>query len=192
MAPDAQKLVVAAIRGDSSASTALIELCYAQVYAFLRRLTDQDADAADLTQQTFSRVWNSLPSFAGRSSFSTWVHGIAYHVYLDWRKAPRRAESRPAAWWLCLGSTGPHPDEAAAISDFAARLFAEVDKLEPDLRDTIHLRYYQDLTVSETAEAMGVAGSTINYRVRQALTALHKCLAPELAEPAAPLTLKAS
>jgi RNA polymerase sigma-70 factor (ECF subfamily) len=186
MAPDAQKLVAAAIRGDSSASTALIELCYARIYAFLRRLTEQDADAADLTQQTFSRVWNSLSSYAGRSSFNTWVHGIAYHVYLDWRKAPRRAESRSDSWWLCIGATGPRPDEAAVSSDFANRLYAAVDQLEPDLRETIHLRYYQDLTVAETAEAMGVAGSTVNYRVRQALTALHKCLAPERAEAATP------
>ena len=190
MAPDAQKLVAAAIRGDPSASTALIELCYARIYAFLRRLTCQDADAADLTQQTFSRVWSSLSTFAGRSSFNTWVHGIAYHVYLDWRKAPRRAESRPDAWWRSLGSVGPQPDEAAANSDFANRLYSAVDQLEPDLRDTIHLRYYQDLTVAETAEAMGVAGSTVNYRLRQGLTALHKCLAPDRAEPAAPLTLK--
>jgi len=192
MAPDAQKLVAAAVRGDSSAATALIEISYARIYAFLRRLTEHDADAADLTQQTFSRVWNSLPSFARRSSFNTWVHGIAYHVYLDWRKAPRRSESRSAAWWLCLGAAGPQPDEAAARSDFAARLYSAVDQLEPDLRDTIHLRYYQDLTVAETAEATGVAGSTVNYRLRQALNALHKCLAPERAESAAPLTLKTS
>jgi RNA polymerase sigma-70 factor (ECF subfamily) len=179
MAPDTRHLVAAAGKGDPTAATALIELSYTRVFALLRRLTDHEADAADLTQQTFSRAWKSLPSFAGRSSFNTWVHGIAYHVYLDWRKAPRRAEPRSIEWWLCIGATAPQPDEAAARSDSAARLYAEVDQLEADLRDTIHLRYYQDLSIEETAEAMGVAGSTVQYRIRQALDVLHKRLAQE-------------
>src|SRR5258708_38588297 len=130
MSCDTQQLVNAAGRGDPAAATALIELCYSRIYAFLRRLTEQDADAADLTQQTFSRVWNSLRTFSGNSSFSTWVHGIAYHVYLDWHRSPRHAEPRTQEWWLCLGAGGPQPDEAVARSDFAALLYAAVDQLE--------------------------------------------------------------
>ena len=93
------QLVESARRGDTAAANQLIEMFYERIYAFLRRLAGNDADAADLTQRTFSRVWHSLPTFAGRSSFSSWIHGIAHHVYVDWRRANHRIEPRSEAWW---------------------------------------------------------------------------------------------
>ena len=71
-------------------------------------------------------------------------------------------------------------------ADLRATLFTAVDRLEPDLRDTIHLHYYQDLTLQETADALGVATSTVKYRLRQALGELQKTVGPE----PAPMKLK--
>src|SRR3972149_5802754 len=96
--PPAIEGVEAAGRGDKAAAIRLIELFYERIFAFLRRLAGNDADAADLTQRTFSRVWQSLPTFAGRSSVGSWMHGIAYHVYVDWRRADRRTELRSDEW----------------------------------------------------------------------------------------------
>src|SRR5437868_3088708 len=85
--------------GDNAAAGQLIELYYARIFGFLRRLSGNDSDAADLTQQTFSRVWKALPGFAGRSSVASWMHGIAYHVYVDWRRTGFRTEPRSDEWW---------------------------------------------------------------------------------------------
>src|ERR1043166_5850394 len=114
MEPDAGQLVRAFRGGNRAAAVQLIELFYARVYNFLRRLTANEADAADLTQQTFGRVWQRLDSFAGRSSVSSWIHGIAYHVYVDWRRANGRMESRPSEGWGSHESSGPRPDEITA------------------------------------------------------------------------------
>ena|SRR5581483_11228315 len=164
-------------RDDQAATIQLIELFYERVYAFLRRLAGSDADAADLTQRTFSRVQQSLPTFAGRSSVSSWIHGIAYHTYIDWRRASRPTESRPDAWWEGFASGDAGPDEIVARDDFAKALYTRVEGLEPELRESVHLHYYQGLTLQETADAMGVAGSTIKYRLRQAVAELQKQLA---------------
>jgi len=158
---------------------ALIEGFYQRIYAFLRRLTHNEADAADLTQRTFSKAWQSWSTFAGRSSASSWLHSIAYHVYVDWRRADGRLEARPSEWWSARVSPGPLPDETAACSDSAAYLYSAVDALDQDLRDSVHLHYYQELTLQETAEAMGVALSTVKYRLRQALDALHSKMSTE-------------
>lgn len=173
-AQSANQLAAAARRGDTAAATRLIELFYERIYAFLRRLAGNDADAADLTQRTFSRVWQALPTFAGRSSFSSWIHGIAHHVYIDWRRANRRIEPRSEEWWNARVASGPAPDETVANNDLATTLFALVDKLDHDLRETVHLHYYQELTLQETAEALEVATSTVKYRLRQALAELKK------------------
>jgi len=154
----------------------LIELFYERIYGFLRRLTSNDADAADLTQKTFSRVWQNLSSFEGRSSPGAWIHRIAYNVYVDWRRSFRPTETRSDEWWTGYPGAEPQPDELAAKQDLQATVFQAVDSLEPELRDTIHLHYYQELTLQETAEAMGVALSTVKYRQNQAVTQLQKKL----------------
>ncbi len=172
----ANQLVEAARAGDKTAAVGLIEHFYERVYAFLRRLASNEADAADLTQRTFSRVWQALPSFAGRSSVASWIHGIAYHVYVDWRRTDHPTELRSNDWWSACPAADAPPDEMAARADLAATLYAAVERLEPHLRESVHLHYYQSLTLQETAGAMGVAVSTVKYRLRLALDHLHKKL----------------
>jgi RNA polymerase sigma-70 factor (ECF subfamily) len=189
MEPDAHQLLEKARRGDASAATELIGLFYERVYAFLRQLTANDADAADLTQRTFARAWQALPTFAGRSSVTSWIHSIAYHAYVDWRRADRHTEPRSNQWWAARPTAESQPDEVVARTDMAATIYGTVHELEPDLRDTVQLHYYQDLTLQETAEAMGVATSTVKYRLRQALAELQKKLACARTTPASPPTL---
>jgi RNA polymerase sigma-70 factor (ECF subfamily) len=186
MEPDANQLVERARCGDRAAATELIELFYQQIYAFLRRLAANDADAADLTQRTFDRVWQSLPGFAGRSSVASWIHSIAYHIYVDWRRADRHTEPRSNEWWAARPSPDAQPDQIVARTDMAATVYGSVDELEPDLRHTVQLHYYQDLTLQETADAMGVATSTVKYRIRQALTELQRRLASQRKSPLLP------
>src|SRR4051794_21421488 len=178
MEPDPNRVLEKARGGDLRAASELIELFYARIYAFLRRLSGNEADAADLTQRTFSRVWQALESFAGRSSVGSWIHGIAYHVYVDWLRASGRTEPRSDEWWRLQPDASARPDEAAAQSDLSAAVYASVERLSPELRDTVHLHFYQGLTIEETAAALGIATSTVKYRQRQALAELQKQFAP--------------
>jgi RNA polymerase sigma-70 factor (ECF subfamily) len=190
MEPDDISMVGRIRSGERAAADELVEAYYERIYCFLRRRAGNDADAADLTQRTFGRVWQALPGFAGRSSISSWMHGIARHVYLDWRRSDGHTEARSDEWWAERASTAAHPDEVAVRNDLAARIYESVDGLEPDLCDTVHLHYYQGLTLQETADAMGVAASTVKYRLRQALAELQKNLAIEGIRPKTPATLK--
>ena len=186
MEPDANQLVKRARCGDRVAAAELIELFYERIYAFLRRLAANEADAADLAQRSFGRVWQALPGFAGRSSVSSWMHSIAYHVYVDWRRSDRRAEPRSNEWWAACPAPEATPAETVAHADMAAAVYGSVDQLEPDLRDTVQLHYYQDLTLQETADAMGIATSTVKYRLRQALAELQRKLASQRTSPVPP------
>jgi RNA polymerase sigma-70 factor (ECF subfamily) len=179
MEPSDQAMVEAIRGGDQTAAARLIHLHYQRIYAFLRRLCSHDDDAADLTQKTFARAWQAFGSFVGRSSLSTWIHGIAYHVYLDWRRSNKPAEPRSDEWWSCRPAPDDAPDEVAGRNDFASRLFQTVETLPPNLRETIHLHYYEGLSLQETADAMEVATSTVKYRQRQAISELQQKLGSE-------------
>jgi RNA polymerase sigma-70 factor, ECF subfamily len=172
MKTEAEQLVQRIVQGEQVAAVDLIDLFYERIYAFLRRLCSNDADAADLTQKTFGRVWQALPTFGGRSAVGSWIHSIAYHTYVDWLRSNGRMEERSSDWWAACVSGEPAPDEIASQKDLASAIYTAVDRLRPELRDTIHLHYFQELTIQETAEAMEVATSTVKYRLRQALEEL--------------------
>jgi len=169
MSDHAEILCHRAKAGDISAASELVGLFYERVFAYFRRLCGHDDDAADLTQKTFFKLWTSLASYQQRSSFSTWLHGIAHHVYLDWRRTNKPVDSRSEEWWETRAAEGPSPFEDAAERDTAHRLFALVDRLEDRAREAVHLHYYQGLSLQETAEALGIATSTVKYRLREAL-----------------------
>ena len=169
MSDHAETLCHRAKTGDIAAASELVGLFYQRIFAYFRRLCGNDDDAADLTQKTFFKVWTSLASYQRRSSFSTWLHAIAHHVYVDWRRTNRPADPQTDEWWEACAAVGPSPFDDAAERDTARRLFALVERLEEGIKEVVHLHYYQGLSLSETAEALGIATSTVKYRLRGAL-----------------------
>ena len=172
MADDAERLCNEARSGDMAAASELVELFSERIFSYFRRLCGHDSDAQDLTQKTFIKVWSSLGSFQGRSSFSTWIHGIAHNVYVDWRRRKNVIEYQTDDWWEACAAEGPSPFENAAEREAAHQLYAAVDQLDDDTRQVVHLHYYQGLSLKETAEVLKIATSTVKYRLREALNFL--------------------
>jgi len=158
--------------GEVAAASELVSLFYERVFCYFRRLCANDPDAEDLTQKTFLRVWSGLGSFQGRSSFSTWIHGIGHHVYVDWRRRKNLSEPQTDAWWETCVADGPSPYENAAEKELAHQLYGLVEQLEHGVKEAVQLHYYQGLSIKETAEVMEIATSTVKYRLREALALL--------------------
>ena len=177
MSDDAETLCERACKGDLAAASELVARTYQQIFAYLRRLSGNDHDAADLTQKTFARTWQSLPSYQRRSSFTTWLHGVAYHVYLDWRRKRSPGEPQSDEWWETQAASSPTPYEDAADRELAHQLYRWVDELDDEKKQAVHLRYYQNLPLNETAQVLGVATSTVKYRLREALAFLRSRVA---------------
>ncbi len=183
MGDEAERLCELAREGDMAAASELLTVTHGRIFAFLRRLSGNDKDAEDLTQKTFAKVWAALPTYEGRSSFSTWMHGIGRNVYVDWRRKGSRLDSQTEEWWDSRAAEGPSPFEDAAERETATQLYALVEQLEEGTREAVHLHYYQGLSLKETAEVLNIATSTLKYRLREAL----KLLRSKTAEPKLPM-----
>ena len=165
---------------DKDAACELLEIHHRDIFAYLRRLCGNRQDAEDLTQQTFLKVWSSLDRFAGRSEFSTWLYRIAHNTYIDWRRGgPGGARHYPDAWWGECVDANPGPFTDAADRQMAQRLYEAVDQLEDDQKYVVHLHYYQQLSLQQTAQVLNVATSTVKYRLREVLTILRTRLGVE-------------
>ena len=169
---------------DQNAACELLEIYHRDIFAYLRRLCGNRQDAEDLTQQTFLKVWSSLDRFAGRSEFSTWLYRIAHNTYIDWRRqGPGGARDYPDPWWGECVDTSPGPFADAADRQMAQRLYQAVDQLDDDQKHVVHLHYYQQLSLRQTAQVLNVATSTVKYRLREVLTILRIRLGVEENEP---------
>jgi len=158
-------------RGDRRAAEQLVLASYESVFNYLYRLCRDRADAEDLTQETYARVWDTLGGYEGRCSFKTWVHRIAYHLFID--RTRRKSLPRTVSeWWDGGTDTQPGPAEHAAEKQEAQRLYRLVEGLNEEQRQVIHLRYYQGLSLRDTAFVSEAALSTVKYRLRTALDIL--------------------
>jgi len=162
-------------KADRDAACELLQLYYPAVFAYLRRLCGSREEAEDLTQQTFLKVWSARHGFAGRSTFSTWLHRIAYNTYVDWQREKAFDVRRcPEPWWLERPQELPVPCADVADRQLAQRLYEAVDQLGDDKRHVVHLHYYQGLSLRETAQVLEIATSTVKYRLREVLKVLRK------------------
>jgi RNA polymerase sigma-70 factor (ECF subfamily) len=160
-------------KADKDAACELLRIHYADIYSYLRRLCNSRQDAEDLTQQTFLKVWSSLGSFNGRSRFSTWLYKIAHNTYIDFQRGNTGGNrGRSDRWWAQCTDENPGPSANVAECQFARRLYEIVDQLDDNKRSIVHLHYYQGLSIRQTAKVLGIATSTVKYRLREVLRIL--------------------
>ncbi len=153
------------------------------IYNYLLRMTQNQAKAEDLTQETFIRAHRSLPTFRGEASLSTWLYRIATNVSLDHF---RRRTTRQAGTALSLeriefyedwGSDAPSsPEQLAACSEMSACVQAFVQRLPPDYRVVLVLKDLQGLKNSEIAEVLDCSLATVKIRLHRARTKLREAL----------------
>lgn len=173
------ELLAAMAAGDRAAAELLVERTYRGVYSFLRRLCGDPELAADLTQETYRKAWDGLAGFHGRSQFSTWLCRIAYHVFLNHLRRPRRLVplEEPAA--AAAADPAPAADEVLLHTVEGERLRRAVLLLPEEQRFTVTALYWGERTVREIAFDQGVSGVAVRKRLKRALAALAGLLAEE-------------
>ncbi|UCE98964.1 MAG: RNA polymerase sigma factor [Planctomycetota bacterium] len=166
-------------KGDKDAACELLTIYYQDIFGYFRRLCGSKEDAEDLTQQAFLKVWRSLGSFRGRSSFSTWLYRIAYNTYIDRHRRNRQTKSCTDQWWQQCIDTSPGPFANAAERQMAKRLYTAVEQLDDGKKHLVHLHYYQGLSLRQTAKVLNISTSTVKYRLREVIKLLREQLGVE-------------
>lgn len=178
MRDDAQdgRLLAALAAGDRGAAERLVEKTYRGVYALLRRLCGDPDLAADLTQETYRKAWDSLAGFNGRSQFSTWLSRIAYNTFLNHLRRPRRLVPLEDKVEATVADPAPALDEALGQAVVGDRLRRAVLDLPEDLRFTVTALFWGDLTVNEIARHEGITTVAIRKRLKKALGMLARAI----------------
>jgi len=164
------------LQGDVNAFEKLVTEYERAVYAIAQRMTGNAEDAADMTQETFIKAYNSLSSFRGDSKFSVWLYRIANNVCLDFLRSRSRKPTVSLSaedddgeeTQLDIADESQSPElllESALTRDAVRR---GLDSLPPDYKQILLLREIQGLSYEEIAAALGIESGTVKSRIFRA------------------------
>jgi RNA polymerase sigma-70 factor (ECF subfamily) len=137
-----------------------------------------DLAASDATQQVFLKLLTSIGKFRGGSEFSTWLYRMVVNTCLDSAKAGKRRERQAEDAVLQRIAITGSAEENLARAEVAGKVQAALSSLPPKLRLPVLLRYFEDLSYGEMAEALNCSMGTVASRLHQG----HKLLAGKLAK----------
>ncbi len=155
------------------------------VFRIILRIVRDPDQAASLTQDCFLRAHKRLHTFRGESSLQTWLHRIAIHLALDhlksrragfWRRLVRR-DSQAAAGSPSRAGSGmevptlrePSPERRLLAREALERVRQAVDQLSPQQRAVFVLRFFEDYSLEEIREAMGIEIGTVKSHLFRAV-----------------------
>ena len=165
-------LLERARRGDARAFDALAARHYEPIRRFAWRRCGNAADAEDIAQETLIRIAKNIDRFEGRSSFSTWVFGIALNAARD----RGRAEARRATLTREAFALAHLEQTAAPEDDMTDDLWVAVDALPEPQRDAVLLVHVEGLSHRDAAQALGCAEATVSWRLFSARRRLKTAL----------------
>lgn len=170
------------LAGDEQALDRLLRAHYERLHALCRRLTGNEADADDATQEALIAIARGLAAgrFDGRSRFSTWAYRVATNACFDeLRRRRRRPEPTPDTVVETADGRAVSPADAATAR---VDVDAALSRLTPDFRAAVVLRDLCQLDYAEIAEVLGIPPGTVRSRIARGRAAL----APLLGNPPAP------
>jgi RNA polymerase sigma-70 factor (ECF subfamily) len=150
--------------GDKPAMQALFERHQTRVYRFVLRLVRNEATAEDVISEVFLDVWRQADRFAGRSTVSTWLLGIArFKALTVLRKRP--VDELDEEMMAAIPDEADDAEVALQKKDKAGIMRDCLRALSVDHREIVDLVYYHEKPVSEVAEILDIPEATVKTRM---------------------------
>jgi RNA polymerase sigma-70 factor (ECF subfamily) len=191
--PSDEELAARAAAGDGPAFEDLVRRHQNHVYVLAHRLTGDEADAADVLQETFLLVHRRLSTFRGEARFATWLYRIATNAARMHHRARRRrpaesldeylprfdADGRHTAMPEAL-RVPCHAEERLDRRILAEKARAGIERLPDGHREAFVLRDLEELDTAEVADILGIEPAAVRQRVHRARLMLRGFLSEEM------------
>lgn len=176
------QLVERCLSGQEAAWDDLVRVHTRRVYSICYRFTSSDSEAQDLTQEVFLRVFRNLRSFrAGEGLFIVWLTRLTRNLLIDhyrrtrMDRASESIEDHAATLEESTASIA-RTEGMVAGREASELLQAALQKLSPELRETVILRDLEELEYREIAQILNVPEGTVKSRLNRGRAELAKAL----------------
>jgi RNA polymerase sigma-70 factor (ECF subfamily) len=183
-----RELLAQAQAGDLSAFESLVEKHRDKVYGVALRMTRSEADAAEITQETFLSAFQHLPEFRGEAAFGSWVHRIAANhalMRLRHQNVVQAAEEEltgpefnERGSWVEYPSNdwSRRADEKALDAELGTAIQRATDRLPNRYREVFVLKDVEGLSYEQISEITGDSIPAIKSRLHRARLELREAI----------------
>lgn len=175
-------LVERCLAGEETAWEDLVRTHTRRVYSLCYRFTGKDSEAQDLTQEVFLRLFRTLKSFrSGEGSFVIWLARLTRNLLIDHYRRSRMErftdsieEQLPVLEQQ--GALSGRTDGLLAGREASEVLESALQKLSPELRETVILRDLEEMEYREIAQTLNVPEGTVKSRLNRGRAELTRIL----------------
>lgn len=176
-----EQLVEKYLQGDKSALEFLISRYLKVIYNFAYHYAGNSADAEDITQDAFLKVWKNIRKFDLQKKFKNWIFEITKNTAIDLSRKKKiipfscfEGENGENFLIETLCDKNPLPLEICEKKYLSAQLTSSLEKVSPQGKKIIFMHLNEDLTFKEIAGILGESINTIKSRYRRAILELKK------------------
>ena len=185
---DDRELLARAQAGDMSAFESLVARHEDKVYGLALRMTRSEADAAEITQDTFLSAYQHLPEFRGEAAFGSWVHRIAANNALMRLRRQRVldivSDELAGPEFTDRGSLAEPPesdwskraDDRILDEELGRAIREATDALPEGYREVFLLKDVEGLSYEEISEMVGISVPAVKSRLHRARLALREAI----------------
>lgn len=181
MEPDLE-LVKRCLTGDNFAWEGLLQGHTRKVFNLCYRFTGRPAEAEDLTQEVFIKIFQTLKTYdAAQGTFVTWLNRVARNHLVDHYRRTKKDRITSSIEEEVGGleeKPSPTVEPVAQVEHRERKELLQrgLEKLSPDLREAVILRDLQDLDYDEIAQVLGVPEGTVKSRINRGRLELARVL----------------
>ncbi|HOD11962.1 MAG TPA: sigma-70 family RNA polymerase sigma factor [Candidatus Omnitrophota bacterium] len=170
----ARETIERAARNDMAAFKEIYQAASPFVYSLALRIVPNSADAQEVTQDVFIKIYHHLSSFRFSSAFKTWIYRITVNTAINYHRKYAKEKQRRVnnEHVLDLASSSSSSDEKALQGDHEAQLNMLLGSLTLEHRACIVLREIEGLNYQQMASALSIPVNTVRSRLKRARQAL--------------------
>ena len=163
------ELAAAARDGDMVSFEELVRRTHTDTFTLAVRLTGNEEDAADVTQEAYLRAWKGIRRFRGDARFTTWMYRITANTATNHRERRQRIQTDALDEVAEPVELSPErqPELMAESGEGLAALSAALDALPPKLRAVVVLKDVYDLTHEAIAEELEISETAAKVRLHR-------------------------
>jgi RNA polymerase sigma-70 factor, ECF subfamily len=173
-----QQAVSAVLMGDTNAFAVLVERYQKPIFNLMHRMTGSHADALDLAQDTFIKAYERLDQFRIERRFFPWLYAIGINHAKNFLRRSRLVQFTDQEDWEqdCPMEPPGWQEEQLCRQLDQQRLQQALGRLPVDYREAVILRYHEECSMEDIANALELSLSGAKMRVHRALEKLRHLL----------------
>jgi RNA polymerase sigma factor (sigma-70 family) len=160
-------------QGDQTAFTFLLNHYWNEVYGFMLKRTENEANAEDITIETFSKAFDKIATYNPEFQFNTWLISIAKNVYIDLLRKKKSSlfveiteqEDQKA---YNIADTTPSAEDELITEQNLSQLLQYIKELKPHYQEVIQLRYFQEMSYQEIANKIDEPLNNVKVKLLRA------------------------